>query len=345
LNIKYIIIFLILQGLLFFGINKIDNIHKAELINHISQDIVKEYKETNNNFDNIVYSMLLSLIILVFYINERQKRYLEEKIHEKTKELKKLNSALHNSIKEEVHKNTKQEEELIKSLQKAQMAEMIGNVAHQWRQPLSLISTLSSSVLLYKEMGDLKDEYLIKSMNQIENSTKYLSETLDTFKNFIKNDKVLKLQSAESNICDAIAILNTVLKNNNIYLKENFDKTLNTNINIVSGELPQVIINIINNSIDALVENEIENKQIEISLIKNDNYVLITIEDNAQGIPDEYIKSIFDPYFTTKSDTQGTGLGLYMSCRIIKESIKGDIYVKNTNKGAKFYIEIPIEQS
>jgi C4-dicarboxylate-specific signal transduction histidine kinase len=111
---------------------------------------------------------------------------------------------------------------------------------------------------------------------------------------------------------------------------------------MVSGELPQVIINIINNAKDILIENNIEEKWIKISLEKIDTAAVITIEDNAGGVPLDILPNIFDPYFTTKHQSIGTGLGLHMSKRIITESLKGKLYIQNSEHGAKFFIEIPL---
>ena len=114
-------------------------------------------------------------------------------------------------------------------------------------------------------------------------------------------------------------------------------------IKLIMGELVQVIINIINNAKDVLVEKNTPNPYVKIKLENLKGKVLITIEDNGGGIPDEVLPKIFDPYFTTKEESNGTGLGLYMSHKIIEESLKGKLYVENTCEGAKFFIELPLE--
>jgi len=128
----------------------------------------------------------------------------------------------------------------------------------------------------------------------------------------------------------------------NITLKNNINYDIPIKITLVVGELSEVIINIINNACDALIENKIENPFIEINLTQENSNAIITIEDNAGGIPDDVMPKIFDEYFTTKPKDVGTGLGLHMSKKIICESLQGNIYAKNTNNGAKFFIELPL---
>jgi len=152
----------------------------------------------------------------------------------------------------------------------------------------------------------------------------------------------MKEQALQDNILSALNIVGTVLKDHNIKLIEDVDYDNKIIVNIVAGELPQVIINIINNSKDILLEKKIENGYIKISLKNYHNKATICIEDNGGGVPKEILPKIFDPYFTTKHQNVGTGLGLHMSKRIINESFHGNLYVNNNKNGAVFYIEIPL---
>jgi len=247
------------------------------------------------------------------------------------------------NLNHELQKQNEIQRKLLFNQQKmVQMGEMIGHIAHQWRQPLSTISIAASGMQLKKKLNMLEDDEFDAFNTGIINNVEYLSKTIDTFQNFLKEKKELKEVILEERIQNILTIISTSLKNNYIELIDNIDYTQNTTINMVSGELDQVIINIINNAKDALIENNIENPWIEISLYCEDNKILITIEDNAKGIPKECIKKIFDEYFTTKDSTKGTGLGLYMSSKIVTESLHGKLYVKNTSNGAKFFIEIPL---
>lgn len=224
----------------------------------------------------------------------------------------------------------------------ASMGDMIGNIAHQWRQPLSVISTAASGLQLKKEYGILDDDFLDKTLTEIENSAQYLSKTIDTFRDFIKEKKEYKEVILQDRIHKALEIVETALRNNYIKLINNIDALEPIKINLVVGELSQVIINIVNNSKDAIKENSIKDPWIKIELQKLDDLAIVTIEDNGGGIPDDVMPKIFEPYFTTKQDTKGTGLGLHMSYKIIVESLNGKIYAKNTEQGVKFFIELPL---
>jgi len=321
--------------------------YKEDGLTAINKEIKKRY---------IIFSLIILLVFLILYKIFSQKQILSLEVKKqtmkfqrankelglKTKELNRLNHSLEDKVKDEVDKNRRKDFELMEASKMVQMGEMIGNIAHQWRQPLSLISTISTGVIVNKEFGILKDEDLIKNMNKINDSSQYLSETIDTFRDFIKDKKVLKKQILQENICNSIAIVGTVLKDVNIELINDIDDIEPIEVTIVSGELPQVIINIINNAKDILLEKDIDNAWVKISLKKLNNMAIISIEDNAGGVPEDILPKIFDSYFTTKDQSVGTGLGLHMSKRIVVESLGGKLYIKNTENGAKFYIEVPL---
>ena len=222
------------------------------------------------------------------------------------------------------------------------MGEMIGNIAHQWRQPLSVISTAASGIMLSKEFNTLTDKQENEMLSSIVGNTQFLSDTVDTFRDYIKEDKELKEVILQERLHSAINIIESTLDNNYINLINNIDNTQPIKITLIVGELSQVIINIINNAKDILLENKIDNPYIKIELEHKNKMVTITIEDNGGGIPVNILPNIFDPYFTTKHQSQGTGLGLHMSKDIIEKHLKGKIYAKNINNGAIFTIELPL---
>ena len=247
-------------------------------------------------------------------------------------------------IKNREELNREKDKQLYDSAKMAQMGEMIGNIAHQWRQPLSVISTAASGMKIEKEFDILDDAKFNNYCDSIERNTQYLSTTIDTFRDFIKEKKELKEVVLQDRIDGALNIISSSLNNYFIKLinEINYDKKIK--VTLVLGELSQVIINIINNAKDILVENKIDEPYIKIACISKNTTATITIEDNGGGIPKDIIPKIFDPYFTTKHQTQGTGLGLHMSYKIITESLKGKLYVKNTDVGAMFIIELPINE-
>ncbi|MCK5111642.1 MAG: HAMP domain-containing histidine kinase, partial [Arcobacteraceae bacterium] len=211
-----------------------------------------------------------------------------------------------------------------------------------WRQPLSVISTVASGMQVEKSYGLLSDERFENSCEAIIRNTDYLSKTIDTFRNFIKEEKELKEVVIQDRINIALDITQPTLKGAQINLVNNIDYNNKISIFITVGELSQVIINIINNAKDILLEKNIEEPTITIDLKRINDTAIISIEDNGGGIEDDIITKIFDPYFTTKHQSQGTGLGLHMSYKIVTESLQGKLYTKNTNTGAKFFIEIPV---
>jgi len=255
--------------------------------------------------------------------------------------LEELNENLEKKIKREIENNRTKDIQLLHQSKMASLGDMIANIAHQWRQPLSVISTTASGMKLEKEYNLLTDEKFNQYCDSIVYKTEYLSNTIDTFRNFIKDEKEIKEIVIQDSIEMALKIINTTLKNNHIELIKDIHSLDNIKLNIVSGELEQVIINIINNAKDILLERFIEKPFVKVSLKEHKDFIFIIIEDNGGGIQKDIIAKIFEPYFTTKHQSLGTGLGLHMSYKIVKESLKGNIYVENTGNGAKFFIEIP----
>ena len=222
------------------------------------------------------------------------------------------------------------------------MGEMIGNIAHQWRQPLASISMQANNILADIDFDQLNSKETKKSMHGVLEQTQHLSNTIETFRDFIKGSKETKDVVLQDTIKNSIHIVSATLKNNYINVEQNLDNDNSILINIVENELTQVLINVINNAKDALLTKGSEDKKIIIALQKKSDYALITIEDNAGGIPENILPRIFEPYFTTKHPTQGTGLGLHISYKIITETLSGKLYAQNTQNGAKFFIELPL---
>ncbi len=213
----------------------------------------------------------------------------------------------------------------------ASMGEMIGNIAHQWRQPLSVISTIASGIKLSIELDKDKDEESIKeATDKIIEQTFYLSKTIDDFRNFIKKDEEFKLVFVSNIIKETLSIIDSSIKNNyiNVISQIKDDMQINGNKN----ELQQSLINILNNSIGFLKSNAISesNRYILIKTIQiNSNSLELSILDSAGGIDEKIINKIFDPYFTTKHQSIGTGLGLSMADKILREKHKFDLSVHN----------------
>jgi PAS domain S-box-containing protein len=239
------------------------------------------------------------------------------------------------------------EQVMMQQSKMASMGEMLSNIAHQWRQPLSMISTVASGVKVKKQYATLNDEELIKYMDDIGSSIEFLSKTIDDFRDYFKPDKQ-KTQFSTVDIVDrSLKILGTTLENNEIAVVK---KVQDIQLNQLDGELMQVLINILNNAKDVLNENKVEHKVIEVEVKRQKNRAIFIISDNGGGVPVNIINNIFEPYFTTKHKSQGTGIGLYMSHQIITKHMGGFIGVENgpivyknrEYQGAKLTVDIPI---
>ncbi len=262
-------------------------------------------------------------------IKTKELQELALQLEEQTCELEELNDSLEERIKLEVEKNAKQERELFQQSKQAALGDMIGNIAHQWRQPLSAISTSASGMQLTHYANILSNEDFISYTDAIIKNAKYLSQTIDDFRDFIKNDKTIKRFDISNAIIKCLAIVNSSINNHSLNVKTTLEDNLF--VNNYENELQQAIINIFANAKDALKEN-VPNSDDRIILIKNYkelNSVYISITDTGGGIQEEYLDKIFEPYFTTKHQSQGTGLGLYMTHQIIVGSMKGSLSVEN----------------
>ena len=306
---------------------------------------------------------IIFLIIRKWYpnkINEEDKlkeKYLEEKktkeelerlnknldllVKEKTKELEELNKNLENRVKEEIEKNKQNEQRLFNQSKMAAMGEMIKNIAHQWRQPLSSISTLSSGTKFQLELGKVDEKDIKENLQHITNTAKHMSKTIDDFQNFFKPSKQATTFTMQELIDASLKITTPMLKL--VHIELDIINESNCNIKGPINEYTQVMINLITNAKDALSHSEVENKKIKLHTKKIDNKCTINISDNAGGIQKDIINRVFEPYFTTKHKSQGTGLGLYMSKEIIEKHLNGSIEVKNNKEGAVFTIVIPSE--
>ena len=263
-------------------------------------------------------------------------------LEEKSAQLEEFNKTLDQRVKDESAKLRQNEQLLIQQSRQAAMGEMIGNIAHQWRQPLNALGLVLQNIHFEHQMGTLDDEFIERSVNKGKKLTQSMSKTIDDFRNFFKTNK-LKDHFKISNIIDnTIELIEASFKNNSIEIKTNLDE----NIEFVGhpSEFSQVILNILSNAKDALVAHKSENRLVEIDTYLEDESIIIKISDNAGGIPEGVIEKIFEPYFTTKEEGKGTGIGLYMSKTIIETNMAGKLSVQNGNDGAIFTILLNLEK-
>jgi signal transduction histidine kinase len=235
----------------------------------------------------------------------------------------------------------------IKQSKMKSMGEMLSNIAHQWRQPLSMVSTLSTGLMAQKEMGMLSDEKLELGLENINSSVQYMSKVIDEFSSFYQVDKEKTEFTNTKLVDDAIKLTNTDTKSSITIVT----KIKETTMIGLEKEIVQVIYNMIDNAKEILFERNINPKIIKIESYETKENVMISVHDNGNGIPEDLREKVFEPYFTTKHQKQGVGIGLYMSYEIINFYMDGYISVENkpfehdgeSYFGAKFIITLPKE--
>lgn len=321
-----------------------------------------------NNFDYSLFwkIIVIILIILLFIIYkhillnnhnkqlkkakkeiEKLNNTLEKKVEnrtealrKKTNELELLNDTLDIKIKRETNKRKEHEQLLIQQSRLAEMGDMISMIAHQWRQPLNALRIQIQNIELFHKMNNLNNNLINGQINNSNYIINQMSQTIDDFRNFFEPNREKKEFSLTTAIQQAMGLIDATFRHHEINIQVSIKKDI-----LIYGfgnEFSQVILNIINNAKDKLIEEKIENPQISVTLTYSKDNVIIEIEDNASGIDDSIGDKIFEPYFSTKSDKNGTGLGLYMSKMIIEQNMHGTLNYKNKNKGVSFIIKIPI---
>ena len=229
----------------------------------------------------------------------------------------------------------------------AAMGEMIENIAHQWRQPLSVISTISTGIIFKKEMNISDEEDEIQELEKINESSQYLSETINDFRDFLNTNKPKTKFNLKNTFEKSLKLVSSKFKNRDIKTIIEIKDTWTYG---VENELIQVFLNIFNNSRDALENQNLDEKLILIDINESSDFITINIKDNARGIDSDIIDRVFEPYFTTKHKSQGTGIGLYMSQEIIVKHFKGTIrcynikyeYENRPQEGVNFEIKLPV---
>lgn len=272
-------------------------------------------------------SFLVLLTILSFSQTAEQARTLARKM---SSEIRHLNAEL-----------KKKDTMLIMQSRHTTMGEMISMIAHQWRQPLASISTISGTLNMQIMLGQYDQNLFTEKLNLISDIAVDLSDTMNDFRNFFKEDKTKQLTTWKELIEGSLDIIKPMLIAKNIHISLTYGK--NNAFMTYPHEITQVILNILKNAEDVLIENSIEHPQIWIRTSCQNGQASLEIEDNGGGIPPELIDRVFDPYFSTKFDTDGTGIGLYISKTIIEQHGNGTLTVINTDHGACFNIQLPIE--
>ena len=253
--------------------------------------------------------------------------------------LSQINSSLEERIAKEVENNRIKDQQMLSQSRLAQMGEMISMIAHQWRQPLASISAISGTLSIDVIMDNYKKEFFQERLESISELSQHLSSTIDDFRGFFKEDKELINISISELFESSLHIIGPTLASKGIIVEAKIKEEIS--LYTYPNEIRQVILNLIKNSEEAIEENKVHKGKIRVHAYEKENRVYLSIEDNAGGIPKEIIDKVFDPYFTTKSKMDGTGLGLYMSKMIIEEHCGGKLIVQNKDDGACFILTIP----
>jgi C4-dicarboxylate-specific signal transduction histidine kinase len=227
---------------------------------------------------------------------------------------------------------------LIQQSRQAAMGEMINNIAHQWRQPLNGLGLIIQSLPIMYETGKFTLEYLESTQDKAMKLITHMSQTIEDFRNYFKPDKEKVPFKVESAVSKTLTLIEENFKSHRIVIE--VDEGQVSHINGYPNEYSQVLLNIMINARDALMERSITDPKIVISTRTENGKTVVTIGDNAGGIPDEIIGKIFEPYFTTKGPDRGSGVGLFMSKAIIEQNMNGRLTVRNTAEGAEFRIEV-----
>lgn len=250
-----------------------------------------------------------------------------------------LNETLHQEVKLQLEKLREKDKQLHYQSRLIQMGEMLSMIAHQWRQPLGAIAATTSLLSAKFMLEEIDKKEFCTELAYIESYVAHLSKTIDDFRNFFKRTKQKENISLEEVVERTLTIAKPLLMSNHIKVEKNFKAPYP--ILTFGNELAQVILNIIKNAEDALCEKALKNPCIWLRTYEEEGFVLLEVEDNAGGIDEDIMDKIFEPYFSTKLDKDGTGVGLCMSKTIIEEHCKGALRVQNGKEGAIFTIVLP----
>jgi len=352
-------IFLIVLVVLLFFVFIIKK--EFSFLKDLSSNILK-YDPKKNNFPlletkrndevGIIHNSIISMVKKIATYTDlldELNNSLELKVQERTQSLIDTNNQLNEykeNLEEKVKKAIQEREKtnllLAQQSKMASLGEMLASVSHQWKQPLSVISAINLNLKVKSQLTVVTQAMIDKNTKAIDNQLEFMTHTLKDFSDFFMPDKKMTEFSVKDSITGIVTLFGSEYKDNNINININ-QKTTANNLSILSynNEFRQVILNILSNAKDAILQNKASRKEIDILIASTDNGIDISIQDYAGGIEGSVKDNLFEPYITTKADSNGTGIGLYMSKRIIEDSMHGKIKVSNQNGGAIFIITLP----
>lgn len=290
--------------------------------------------ENNKMIASILIFATIMSVIFTFVLT-RPIRGIFAAVAKRADELGELATNLDNTITLKTLEIAQKDRLLQNQNKFAELGELIGNIAHQWRQPLTRLSLILQNLRAFKRKNKMSDESFYEAVENSLRQIEFMTSTVENFRNFYKKDDAKREFSVKSAVEDILGIIGAIIEHSHIRLEVSCAEDIFILAN--KNEFSQVLMNILINAKDAIDERALKNGLIKITATKKEDEILIQIEDNAGGIDAAIMQKIFDPYFTTKKD-KGTGIGLYIANTIVKERLGGSLSVQNTNDGAVFRI-------
>ncbi|UFS62701.1 ABC transporter substrate-binding protein [Sulfurimonas sp. HSL-3221] len=295
-----------------------------------------------HQFDYALLWKILGVLAVIALLFGYKYIRLDELVRRRTRELTELNATLNERVEEAVGENRDKERMMIQQAKMATIGEMIESIAHQWRQPLNVMGIGIANLDLKRQLGKVDDEEVDRLIDIVHRQVDYMSQTIDDFRNFFKKDKQLETVRLRTLVDEVLGLVIPALEQKKIDVVVDVPEQIEAEL--YPNELKQVILNLVSNAKDVLLQHGAEAKKIRITGKEEGGDLLLFVADNGGGVPEEIMEKIFDPYFTTKFESQGTGIGLYMSKIITEKNLKGHISVENRDGGAEFVIRLPKRQ-
>ncbi len=303
----------------------------------------EQFKKRINTYEHFIKILTITIIIfmmlftylMVTIVNDIIKKYVNQVQHKEEK-LQNLNKNLEQKVQLGIEEGKRKDKAILEQSKLARIGSMISMIAHQWRQPLTELSGILMELETATRFKKVTDEHILNSIEKSDRMIEFMSNTIDDFRNFYKPDKKKENFNLLEACQKAINLIDATLHENAIELK--VETKCDKDIFGYPTEFSQVILNLISNAKDILVEKEIENPRIELTIDAKGINNIITVKDNAGGINEAHLELVFDPYFSTKDTSKGTGLGLYISKLIIERNMGGELTAQNDEEGAIFKI-------
>lgn len=310
--------FVFLVGCILFALNKFNLIGGFYLMNHAQQ-----------------IGSAVEMLMLSWALGDRIKLIQDEYLQKANE----LNLTLQKRIEIGLLKERHKDKMLMQQSRFAALGEMIEQIAHQWRQPLNTLALINQNLYFKYKLQKFDAKSFDEAHEQIDNNLQYMSQTIDDFRNFYNTNTKEETYELKEAIDTALSLSDSTIKYAKI--KVTIQDAPDYYVHNRKNEFIQVCMNLLKNAHDALIEKRKEDREVNFGIDCHDNKIYLSVEDNAGGIDESIINKIFNPYFTTKTKDNGSGIGLYMSKSIIEEHLDGTIHVENTPKGARFTLSLP----